>query len=53
MESQLIFNPVVSNQQGILRAKVPGGWIVREERRGQDEYGISLTFVPDPDHDWK
>jgi len=33
----------------IERAKVPGGWLVRMEVG--DSGGI--TFVPDPNHDWK
>jgi hypothetical protein len=30
---------------GTDRAKVPGGWLVSS--------GSGLTFVPDPNHEWK
>jgi hypothetical protein len=33
----------------IERAKVPGGWLIRMEVG--DSGGI--TFVPDPNHEWK
>jgi len=31
------------------RAKVPGGWLVISDTDG----GRSMTFVPDPKHEWK
>jgi hypothetical protein len=31
-----------------IRAKVPGGWLVNIL-----DGGASLTFVPDPKHEWK
>jgi hypothetical protein len=33
----------------IERAKVPGGWLIRMEVAG----GGGITFVPDPNHEWK
>jgi hypothetical protein len=32
----------------VLRAKVPGGWLVRVWGLG----GHGLTFYPDPEHTW-
>ena len=32
------------------RAKVFGGWLVRV---GYQDAGFSLTFVPDPKHEWE
>jgi hypothetical protein len=29
----------------LIRAKVPGGWLVKT--------GSGLTFLPDPNHEWK
>ncbi len=29
----------------LIRAKVPGGWLVKT--------GSGLTFLPDPEHQWK
>jgi hypothetical protein len=29
----------------LIRAKVPGGWLVKT--------GSGLTFLPDPEHEWK
>lgn len=34
-----------SNHWLVLRAKVPGGWLVLVEGKG-------LTFYPDPNHEW-
>ena len=37
------------------RASVPGGWLVRCERwynLGEPAISMSMTFVPDPDHEW-
>jgi len=36
----------------ISRAKVPGGWLVREVMPGM-QGGCSLTFLPDPKHAWR
>ena len=49
----------------LCRAKVPGGWLVAATEdviHNQYEYGrgmvggwdwrVSLTFVPDPNHEW-
>ena len=35
-----------SHQQNVMRAKVPGGWLVSIS-------GAGLTFYPDPEHRWK
>jgi hypothetical protein len=36
------------------RAKVPGGWLViHKQRTSSDGMGVGLTFVPDPNHEWK
>ncbi len=35
---------------GVLRAKVPGGWLVRAEETGGSRDGI--CFYPDPEHEW-
>jgi hypothetical protein len=32
-------------QWNLLRAKIPGGWLVTGTQ--------GLTFVPDPKHEWK
>lgn len=45
----------------IWRAAVPGGWLVRvddvlpndtEFRDGDASYALSVTFLPDPEHQW-
>jgi len=41
----------------IRRAKVHGGWLIESikhqtERDGVG-YGVGLTFIPDPNHEWK
>ena len=35
-----------------IRTKVPGGWLVTWYYKGMDNVR-SLTFVPDPNHEWK
>ncbi len=42
-QKSLDFRPVRSNLD-VLRAKVPGGWLVA--------VGNSVAFVPDPKHTW-
>jgi hypothetical protein len=34
----------------ITRAKVPGGWLVRENK---GQWYITITFVPDPKNEWR
>ena len=34
----------------LYRAKIPGGWLLTNQR--QPDGGKGLTFVPDPDHQW-
>ena len=34
----------------VERAKVPGGWLVMA--RTQMSYGVSVSFYPDPTHEW-
>jgi len=37
----------------ITRAPVPGGWLVRYEVRCPEAgMGLSITFMPDPNHEW-
>lgn len=40
---------------GLERAKVPGGWLVRTYDKPvyQDGGAASMTFVPDPNYEWK
>lgn len=40
------WEPVATSHGPLLRAKVPGGWFVMAGRSS------SLTFYPDPKHDW-
>jgi len=37
-----------TTKDSLLRAKVPGGWLVL----GVCEGYSGMTFVPDPDHHW-
>lgn len=64
---QLTFEPLESNQGNFFRAKVPGGWLIMSEQdvmHNEPNYGrdgfrsgfdwrTSVTFVPDPTHEWK
>jgi hypothetical protein len=34
----------------VLRAKIPGGWLVFADNNTGE--GSGLTFVPDRDHEW-
>ena len=36
----------------MVRARIPGGWLVRTHREWRDSTGMGITFVPDPDHRW-
>lgn len=37
----------------ILRAKVPGGWLMTVfYTSGHQDGGVATTFVPDPEHTW-
>lgn len=37
-----------------LRAKVPGGWLLTWYDQQRDNINAkSLTFVPDPNHEWQ
>lgn len=39
---------------GVDRAKVFGGWIVRsQEHHGEHQVSIAICFVPDPNHEWR
>lgn len=54
-ENTLIFRYVRTGRAGdpaIMRAKIPGGWLVKGQFRQGDSGGFGLTFVPDPDHAW-
>jgi hypothetical protein len=35
------------------RAKVFGGWIVRDSACDEDGNTVSMVFVKDPKHEWK
>ena len=44
----------VWNKSGPERAKVPGGWLVRQfSQSGNENGGGGITFVPDPDYKWE
>ena len=43
---RLEWTPVDSSHVALLRAKVPGGWLIA------DRSGAVLTFYPDPGHEW-
>jgi hypothetical protein len=38
------------DEMNIWRTKIPGGWLVHADRG--NESIVSLTFVPDPKHEW-
>ena len=42
----LQWTPVDTSRIPLLRAKVPGGWLIAAGS------GAGLTFYPDPDHEW-
>ena len=44
-EAKLQWEPLDSSHYALLRAKVPGGWLVALA-------GASVTFYPDPEHLW-
>ena len=62
ISGQIEFPGATSNvheNYGILRAKVPGGWIVATVEGGPEETSMShhylprgICFVPDPSHAW-
>ena len=35
-----------------IRAKVPGGWLLTWHEKNANQVS-SLTFVPDPNHEWQ
>ena len=37
--------------QFVQRAAIPGGWLLR--LIGGDDIVVSITFVPDQNHDWE
>jgi hypothetical protein len=43
---RLQWTAVAASQVHLLRAKVPGGWLIAAAS------GTGLTFYPDPDHQW-
>jgi len=51
---QLAFNRLPTNSQShwIERAKIPGGWLVTSGRPYDEKPIVSITFVPDPNHEW-
>jgi len=44
-KAKLQWEQLDSSHQALLRAKVPGGWLVALP-------GVSVTFYPDPKHRW-
>ena len=45
-----------SDTEGIERvdrARVIGGWIVRNEVSWQELQSIAMQFIPDPNHEWE
>jgi hypothetical protein len=44
-KAKLEWEPLESSDLALLRAKVPGGWLVALA-------GASVTFYPDPEHQW-
>ena len=44
-KAKLQWEPLDSSDYALLRAKVPGGWLVALA-------GASVTFYPDPEHQW-
>jgi hypothetical protein len=44
-EAMMQWEELSSSQQKVLRAKVPGGWLVAMR-------GSGLCFLPDPSHEW-
>jgi hypothetical protein len=44
-KAKLQWEPLESSDCAVLRAKVPGGWLVALA-------GVSVTFYPDPEHQW-
>jgi hypothetical protein len=49
----------VHENYGILRAKIPGGWLVATVKGGPEEVAMphhylprGICFVPDPSHAW-
>jgi hypothetical protein len=44
-QARLQWEPLDSSDYGLLRAKVPGGWLVALA-------GAGVTFYPDPEHQW-
>ena len=51
---RLVWEDIIDEENGRIyknitkRAKVPGGWIILTSR-----CNVSMTFVPDPNHEWK
>lgn len=43
-----------SDNLHVRRAKVPGGWLVIAYNGNdpRDQYAPSITFYPDPNHQW-
>ena len=57
----LVWEPLVSNREDkrwfnsdweTFRTKVPGGWLVVVRIEKYAAAPMSLTFYPDPEHEW-
>lgn len=46
----LVWEILESNCYTVRRARVPGGWLVTVASYSDGE--TSVTFYPDPDHEW-
>ncbi len=43
-----------THHSSLCRTKVRGGWLVRQREGSADHQPIvGITFVPDPNHEWK
>lgn len=52
----ILWEPIdsIDGPDTIVRAKVPGGWIIciSASERSETEGANGVTFVPDPNHTW-
>lgn len=55
MMAKVVWETIEQEKHGysyhnLTRAKVPGGWLVKMQ---VGDMPSSLTFIPDPNHEWK
>ncbi|MHA1309271.1 MAG: hypothetical protein ACTSSB_17050 [Candidatus Heimdallarchaeota archaeon] len=57
IERNQMFPKHSNHKDMIRRAKVPDGWLIESVKRFVDReqagYGVGLTFIPDPNHEWQ